>query len=176
MVVTTGLIVLAIVLLWVLFGWWVQRPMPRATLDRARFSLDQYFNGLIQFGLDTVSIALEDSVSKDRVCFTKRVDPSLGWNLEVSASGRGVSKEVLSCVSLGIGALGSKFLCRDLVVSSERRTLEFSLSGSGLEDAHALEGIARLITRCMGHPSDTKYEIRYEGPMDDEALYKYYGV
>ena len=150
--------------------------MPRAALDRAPLGLDYYFRGLILFGLDDAFVSLEDSVSKDRVCFTKRIDPSLGWKLEVSASGGGVSKEVLNCVSTGMGALGSRFLCRDLVASAERRTLEFSLSGGGLEDAHALEGIARLITRCMGHTSDTKYEIRYEGPKDDDALYKYYGV
>jgi len=148
-------------------------PRGRRTLDQARLS--RFFHGLILFGRDGSHVYLNGPTGKDRIVFTKRMDGEPPWWLEVSVAGPATPETFGDDVASGLQTLGSRFDWKALTPSGDPDRALYSLSGSGLQDPAALESVASLIVRCIGHPASARFRIDFEGPKDREAVDQYFG-
>ncbi len=166
-VVSLGL--LATAALFLLSHW----PRGRKTLDEAKLS--RFFHGLILFGRDGSYVHLNGPAKDDRIAFTKRAGEEPPWWLEVSIAGPSTPRTFGDDVASSLQTLSRRFDWKVLVPSGDRDQVRYSLSGSGLQDPAALEGVARLIVRCMGHPPSTRFGVDFEGPKDYEAVDQHFG-
>ena len=148
-------------------------PRGRRTLDQARLS--RFFHGLILFGRDGSHIYLNGPTAKDRIVFTKYMDGEPPYWIEVLIAGLAVPETFGDDVASGLEMLGGRFAWKALDRSSDPDRALYSLSGSGLQDPAALESVARLIVRCIGHSASTRFRIDFEGPKDREAVDEYFG-
>lgn len=152
------------------FAIWVRLP-PRGTLDRLKPS--GMFHGLVLFGKNGAHVKFYERSSGDRISFTKSFREGAHWVLEVTVSSHRVSAAFLEEVKSSLIALGDRF---HVEVSSYEGSSQakFCLTGTGLQDHHALEGVARLVIKNLGHPRDAKYRIYYPGPTDYKAVDSYF--
>ena len=169
---TVLVVALVIAVITAVFSAAVRLPQRRVALDRA--GLSKSFHGLILFGKDGAYVLVDESSVGNRISFTKRSTDVDGWLLEVVVSGRGASETLLKRVESGLRVLGGQF-----TFASERGAkngeVAFSLEGAGLKDPAALEGVARLVVRSLGHGDNTRYRVQFEGPKDYEAVNRYFG-
>lgn len=155
------------------FSIWVRLPYPLRILTLDQLKPSRRFHGLILFGKDGAYVELDQRPSGDHISFTKRFRKDDSWFLEVAVSGLHSSAALLNKVELDLATLGNRFKVEpySCEVSSQTR---FFLTGAGLQDHHALEGIARLLIRHLGHPKSAKYRLRSGGPEDYESVDKHF--
>jgi len=169
-----NLLVLALVVAAIAVVFFVAVRLPRRRADLDRAGLSESFHGLILFGKYGAYVRLDESSIGNRIAFTKRSGGDGGWLLEVAVSGPGASETLVERVESGLKVVGSQFTLASQH-AADGEEVGFWLEGAGLKDPAALEGVARLVVRSLGHPDSTKYRVEFEGPKDYEAVNRYFG-
>jgi hypothetical protein len=164
--------------------WWFvnsdQSPLWRRIARRPRqirsASLAEKFNGLAKFGLDGASLSLTAVDSGDELSFVKRLNKR-GFSYEVVVRATTVSAGLGEEISDSLIPFGTRRFFVQIGPGRENAAgLKLKLSGEGLGDPHALEGVASCILRCLGHNEDAEYRISFEGPTDRHAVAEYFGL
>lgn len=154
----------------VAFNIWIHLP-PKGTLNQLKPS--KWFHGLILFGKDGAYIELDQLSTNDNIFFTKRYMEKNGWRLEVVVRGEKVLDGFLDLVKGGLAPLGERFKVEDCSSESSGQVKCF-LTGTGLKDHYALESVARLFIKHLGHAANAKYRLMFLGPKDYKAADNYY--
>lgn len=150
----------------------VRLPPKRATLDALK--INGSFHGLILFGKNDAYVGLDQRQLGERILFKKRCGVDDDWALEVAITGPNLPASLTGELDSALNALGKRFKVES--IPTERGDqIRFLLTGTAIKDPLALESATRIITRRLGHPRDSKYRIRFEGPKDYEAVNKYFG-
>jgi len=166
------LLVAVIILAGVCFAL-VSWPRFRRPIDQIR--LTRFFDGLALFGKDGAHVYLAGPSRGMRIHFTKRLSESGYWCLEVAVSGQAIPSDFGQDISRALESLGNRFIWGWASPSGNENTTRLRLSGPGIQDPAAMEGIAKLITLRLGHPPDALYRADFEGPKDYQAVNEYFG-
>lgn len=154
-------------------------PLWRALERRPRrlesACLTEWFNGLVRFGLEGAYFALRESRSGDEVRFVKRMHGE-SFSIDVLIEAAGSESELRSRIESAMGPLGNRIKAAFVQRRDNKSGIEMSLTGESLGDPPALEGLAILLTRCLGHSEYSRYRIVHEGPSDHAAVADYFGL
>lgn len=175
--VVVGIAVAAFVVWWIIDSprsplWKALERRPRR-IDAA--SLSKKFKGLALFGLEGASLSLRECDSGDELAFVKRVAPT-GFAFAVSVSSDQSPDDLRERIVAALATLGSRFSADFEPGDGANAVLRFRLSGSSLGDPGAMEGVATLILRCLGHARDARYRVAFEGPADYKIVNEYFGL
>ena len=172
-----GAAVIVVAAVWIINS--NRSPLWRALDRRPRrlesANLTEWFNGLVRFGMEGAYFAIRESRSGDEMRFVKRMHgPSFSIDVLVEAAES--ESELRSRIESAMGPLGNRIRAEFVPRRDSKSGIEMSLTGESLGDPPALEGLAILLIRCLGHSDDSRYRILHEGPSDYAAVADYFGL
>jgi hypothetical protein len=148
-------------------------PRSKNSIDQIR--LTRFFDGLARFGKDGARVYLAGPKRGMKISFTKLMSVNSRWYLEVALSGHPIPREFYEEMSRALTSLGDRFVWEWTSPFGGNETTRLRLSGRGVQDPVAMEGIARHIVARLGHPPDSLYRADFDGPKDYQEVNEYFG-